>query len=604
MLIAFGLAIIGAELATVFTNAMMVSLVSDSRLGTLSGFGWATGYVGGLISLALVAGFLVADLDTGKTLLGLPPIVPLDPATREGDRLVGPFSAVWYLVFVLPLFLFTPDRATKPVKPHAVKAGLTQLIRSVQDLVRHHGQVALFLLARMIYADGLGAVYAFGGIYAATVFGWGAVELGLFGIVLTIAATFGAVLGGLLDDRAGSKRVIAVTLLLFIAASIGVLSVDRDHVLFVLPVEPKLPGSPPFSSPGEQVYLAFATLIGLASGPIQASSRTLLARMCPPGKVTEFFGFFSFSGKITAFAAPLLIGVVTHATGSQRIGIATSLAFLVAGLLLLCLVLVARSRLTRERIERMGMRVLDGDRVVGVEGGSATLACRLDPKRRRNVRCGAGNVGSRQHAWMRLLRRRKRQDVVHRLTLRRLLRHQRRRGRRRQRLEQGRMIDQLRHRPVPRHDDIVADRGDLEQLGRKGEWQPDAAMRGRISGNHASMQRRAGPGDPVHERHRRAAINVGVMESLLLEDAENASLGGMAGHAGRDLGRGDQRRAAIDIELLLLERNHQHHRLGLVEVGDAVVGRRTVRLTLLGVGRRRSNGDRQRSHAQPCQKGG
>jgi len=335
VLLAFGLATIGVELATVFTNAMMVSLVSDKKLGTLSGFGWATGYVGGLISLALVAGLLVADPLSGKTLLGLPPIVPLDAATREGDRLVGPFSALWYLVFVIPLFLFTPDRAAKPLETRAVRAGLAQLARSVKELVRHHGQIALFLLARMLYADGLGAVFAFGGIYAATVFGWGAVELGLFGIILTIAGTFGAVMGGLLDDRAGSKRVIALTLLLFIAASIGVLSVDCEHVLFVLPVAPKLPGSAPFSSVGEQVYLAFAILIGLASGPIQASSRTLLARMCPPGKATEFFGFFSFSGKITAFAAPLMIGVVTHATGSQRIGIATSLGFLIAGLLLL-----------------------------------------------------------------------------------------------------------------------------------------------------------------------------------------------------------------------------------------------------------------------------
>ena len=115
----------------------------------------------------------------------------------------------------------------------AVSAGLAQLVRSVKDLVRHHGQVALFLLARMLYADGLGAVFAFGGIYAATVFGWGATELGLFGIVLTIAGTIGAVLGGLLDDRRGSKAVIAFTLLLFIAASIGVLSVDRGHILFV-----------------------------------------------------------------------------------------------------------------------------------------------------------------------------------------------------------------------------------------------------------------------------------------------------------------------------------------------------------------------------------
>ena len=336
VLLAFGLATIGAELATVFTNAMMVSLVSDKKLGTLSGFGWATGYVGGLISLALVAGLLVADPHTGKTLLGLPPIVPLDPATREGDRLVGPFSALWYLVFVIPLFLFTPDRAREAGRSaRGAEPGSPSSCARSRSSVRHHGQIALFLLARMLYADGLGAVFAFGGIYAATVFGWGAVELGLFGIILTIAGTFGAVIGGLLDDRAGSKRVIALTLLLFIAASIGVLSVDREHVLFVLPVAPKLPGSAPFSSAGEQVYLAFAILIGLASGPIQASSRTLLARMCPPGKATEFFGFFSFSGKITAFAAPLAIGVVTHATGSQRIGIATSLVFLIAGLLLL-----------------------------------------------------------------------------------------------------------------------------------------------------------------------------------------------------------------------------------------------------------------------------
>ncbi len=335
VLIGFGLATVGAELATVFTNAMMQSLVSTKRLGTLSGLGWAVGYVGGLVSLALVAGVLVADPNTGKTLLGLPPLVPLDPATREGDRLVGPFSALWYLVFVLPLFLFTPDLRAEPQRAGAVAVGLAQLMHSVRDAVRNHAQVALFLLARMIYADGVGAVFAFGGIYAATVFGWGATELGLFGIILTIAGTIGAVLGGPLDDAKGSKTVIVAGLLLFIVAAIGVLSVDQTHVLFVVPVEAKLAGSAPFSSVGEQVCLGFAMLIGFASGPVQSSSRTLLARMCPPDKTTEFFGFFSFSGKITAFAAPLMIGAVTHATGSQRLGIGTSLMFLLAGLLLL-----------------------------------------------------------------------------------------------------------------------------------------------------------------------------------------------------------------------------------------------------------------------------
>jgi MFS transporter, UMF1 family len=335
VLIAFGLAIVGAELATVFNNAMMTSLVSGRKLGTLSGMGWATGYVGGLVSLVLVAGFLVADPSTGKTLLGFQPLVPVDPATREGDRLVGPFSALWYLVFVLPLFLFTPDVRATPLEARPVSASLGQLVRSVKELVRDHGQVALFLLARMLYADGLGAVFAFGGIYAATVFGWGATELGLFGIILVLAGTIGAALGGPLDDARGSKTVIVLTLLVFILAAIGVLSVDAGHVLFVVPIEAKVPGSAPFSSIGEQVYLAFAILIGITSGPIQSSSRTLLARLCPPGKMTEFFGFFSFSGKITAFAAPLLIGAVTHASGSQRLGIASSLIFLAGGLLLL-----------------------------------------------------------------------------------------------------------------------------------------------------------------------------------------------------------------------------------------------------------------------------
>jgi len=335
VLVSFGAATLGAELATVFTNSMMPGLISDKRLGTLSGVGWAAGYVGGLISLALVAGLLVADPTTGKTLLGLDPLIPIDPTTREGDRLIGPFSALWYFVFVLPLFLFTPDRSEKAPVENAVRASLGRLAGTVKNLLRHHRTVALFLLARMLYADGLGAVFAFGGIYAASVFGWGATELGLFGILLTIAGTIGAGLGGLLDDRLGSKAVIVGSLLLFIAASIGVLSIDADEVLFVIPVAPKLPASGTFSSPGEQAYLLFAMFIGLSAGPIQASSRTLLARICPPGKTTEFFGFFSFSGKISAFAAPLAIGAVTALTDSQRLGISASLVFLVGGLLLL-----------------------------------------------------------------------------------------------------------------------------------------------------------------------------------------------------------------------------------------------------------------------------
>jgi MFS transporter, UMF1 family len=334
VVLSFGVAAIGAELATVFNNAMMPSLVRPERLGKLSGIGWATGYVGGLVSLVLVAGFVIASPDTGRTLLGLEPVLDLDHEAREGDRLVGPFSALWYVVFVLPLFLFTPDRPYGARAAHPVKAGLALLARTAKEL-RQHANIVWFLIARMLYVDGLAAIFAFGGIYAASVFGWGVAELGLFGIALTLTATIGAAFGGVLDDRFGSKPVIIVALLLFIVASLGVLSVDREHVLFVIPVEPKLAGSAAFSSTGEQVYLAFAILIGIAAGPMQSASRTLLARLSPPDKMTEFFGFFAFSGKITAFTAPLVIAAVTQLTGSQRIGIASTLAFLIGGLLLM-----------------------------------------------------------------------------------------------------------------------------------------------------------------------------------------------------------------------------------------------------------------------------
>ena len=335
VLLCFAMATIGAELATVFNNAMMPGLVSSRRLGSLSGIGWAAGYAGGLVSLVLFSGFLVADPESGRTLLGSDPILTLDAATREGDRLVGPFAALWFLLFVLPLFFFTPDRRAGMPVATPVRAGLFRLAGGIKDLVAHHRRIAHFLLARMLYADGLGAVFAFGGIYAASVFGWGTTELGLFGIVLTIAGAIGAGLGGVLDDRFGSKRVIEFGLVLFVLGAIGVLSVAKTEVLFVIPVDTKAPGSGAFSSPGEQVILGFAILIGLASGPVQAASRTLLARLSPPEKITEFFGFFSFSGKVTAFAAPILIGVVTAASGNQRLGIAMSLVFLLAGFVLL-----------------------------------------------------------------------------------------------------------------------------------------------------------------------------------------------------------------------------------------------------------------------------
>lgn len=330
----FMIATIGVESATAFTNAMMPGLVPPERLGRLSGFGWAAGYTGGLISLALVLVFFAADPTTGRTLAGIPPIFGLDPATGAGDRASGPFSAIWYLVFITPLFLWTPDSPAGLKLHAALRSGLARLADTIGH-VRSHRDVMLYLAAHMVYADGLVALFAFGGIYAAGSFGWTTIELGIFGILLTISGTAGALIGGPLDDRLGPKTVVLGALALLTLASLGILSVDREHVLFFVPVAPPVPGDGLFASVPEQVYLGLGLLIGAVGGPLQSASRTLLCRLAPAGRLTEFFGLYALAGKVTSFAAPLLVGLLTWLSGSQRIGISLLLVFFVGGALIL-----------------------------------------------------------------------------------------------------------------------------------------------------------------------------------------------------------------------------------------------------------------------------
>lgn len=333
VLLAFVAATAAAEFATVFTNAIMPTLVPSSQLGRLSGIGWAAGYVGGLFSLAIVAGFLVTNPATGHTLLGLESLLALDTTQREGDRLVGPFSAVWVILFLIPFFLFVADRPAVNV-PRIRKSALADLFATLRTLPSQRDML-YFLIARALYSDGLSAIFVFGGIYGTAVFGWEAFERGLFGIILIAVGVVGAVLGGALDDRIGAKRVVMGALVLLMAGAVGILSVSSGYVLFSVPVDVKLADSQPFSSPGELVFLAFACLVAIAAAPNQAASRTLLARLAPPDRMTQYFGLFAFSGKVTAFLAPLSVAAVTTATGSQRAGMATILVFLLAGLVLM-----------------------------------------------------------------------------------------------------------------------------------------------------------------------------------------------------------------------------------------------------------------------------
>jgi UMF1 family MFS transporter len=194
--------------------------------------------------------------------------------------------------------------------------------------------MAAFLLANMVYTDGLVSLFAFGGIYAAGTFGWNTIQIGTFGILLAIAGTLGAWIGGKLDDRLGPKRVISGALIILLLSVIWILTVDRDHVL-LMPVTPPVPGGGLFAAPAEKVYLLLGCLIGMAGGPLQAASRTLLIRMAPKDRIAQYFGLFALTGKVTSFVGPLLIGFVTWFSASQKAGMAVLVVFFLAGLMLL-----------------------------------------------------------------------------------------------------------------------------------------------------------------------------------------------------------------------------------------------------------------------------
>ena len=333
LLLTYVIASVGVEFATVFNNAMMPTLVPPDKIGRLSGTGWATGYVGGILSLILVLGFLAANPQTGRTLFGFMPLFGLDPVTHAGDRITGPLTALWFVIFTLPMFLLTPDYPAKLPVRAALRQGLTELKQTLRELPKQKS-LATFLLANMIYTDGLVSLFAFGGIYAAGTFGWHTIQIGTFGIVAAIAGVFGAWLGGRLDERLGPKRVIAGSMLILLLALAAILLVDKDSILFVK-VAPPVPGGPLFSGAAERAYLLLGCLIGGAGGPLQAASRTMLIRLAPQDRIAQCFGLFALTGKVTSFIGPLLIGVVTAVTASQKAGMALLVVFFIAGLVLL-----------------------------------------------------------------------------------------------------------------------------------------------------------------------------------------------------------------------------------------------------------------------------
>ncbi len=322
----FAIGMIGMEFATIFTNSMLPDLGTRQQIGRISGNGWAFGYVGGLLALVIMLVFFAEGAGTGRTLIGLPPAFGLDPALREGTRFVGPLTAIWYIVFMVPFFLWVRDPAPVRASKGALRAALADVGRTVRNLPRTPSFFA-FLGASMLYRDGLNGMYAFGGIYASGVLGWSVVDTGVFGITAIIFGAIFAWAGGHLDDRFGPKPVITACILVLTLVAVGIVFVSPTSVYgFTVPE-----GS---AWPNIAMYVMGAA-IGAAGGVIQSASRTMMVRQGDPDRMTEAFGLYALAGKSTSFLAPLCIGIVTWYSQSQQIGVSPLIALFLAGLILL-----------------------------------------------------------------------------------------------------------------------------------------------------------------------------------------------------------------------------------------------------------------------------
>lgn len=329
---AFTLASVAAEFSTVFNDSMMPRLIPSKDVGKVSNIAWGLGYAGGMIVLIFIILALAGDDITGKTLIGMTPLFGIDPALGEDARAAGPISAIWYFIFILPMFLFTPDTPVAAGKPlgQAVRLGLKDLKETLGEVRRKSGLLR-FLIARMIYQDGVNALLALGGAFAAAMFQWSITEIGIFGIILNIVAIAGCLAAGRMDSLFGSKVIVQLSIICLIIATIGIVSTGPGFTLFgLMQFSTDDPGGL-FATAAEKAYLLFGLLIGIAFGPVQASSRSYMARSVEPKDAGRYFGIYALAGRATSFAAPLAVAIVTDMTNSPRLGMAMIVIFLIVG---------------------------------------------------------------------------------------------------------------------------------------------------------------------------------------------------------------------------------------------------------------------------------
>tara|TARA_B100000686_G_C16768320_1_gene963323 strand:+ start:1295 stop:2527 length:1233 start_codon:yes stop_codon:yes gene_type:complete len=299
-LIVIGIANFFYELSLIFYNSLLKNITSDKNLGRSSGFGFALGYLGGIIIL-IISIKLFIDSDS----------IPFGLVKEESQniRAIAILVSIWFFIFSIP-FLFFAIKENKTKIKEKVSSNFSELKKLIWQ-----GKISVlgkFLIARMLYADGLNAIIVMGGIFAVGVFNLEIKDLLKLSVIMNISAFIGAIIGGIINDKYGSKAVIIFSLVGLILSSIA--------ILFTLSV---------------QVFFFLAAINGLFIGPIQSASRVVITSVLNKHHQGKGFGLFATSGKLTSFLGPFLVSTVTFLTGSQRIGFSAAIILLLAGLIIL-----------------------------------------------------------------------------------------------------------------------------------------------------------------------------------------------------------------------------------------------------------------------------
>jgi UMF1 family MFS transporter len=286
----FVLANVGFEAGLVFYDAFLPEITAPKNYGRVSGYGFGMGYLGSLATLAIVYPFIEASM------------------IKE----TFPVAGLFFLIFSLPLFFFLKETRNKGEKTKSFAAIGFERVWATINHLKYYKNLAIFLLAYFFYIEGVNTVIFFSGNYASTTLGYSEMELLIFFIVVQTTAIVGSVLMGILADNIGQKKTIVISLFMWlVTVALAYFVYDKTG------------------------FYVVGLIAGAAMGSSQSTSRSLMSKLTPPEKKTEFFGFYSFFGKSSAVIGPLVFGLVSYLSGSQRVAIISIAFFFIVGLLIL-----------------------------------------------------------------------------------------------------------------------------------------------------------------------------------------------------------------------------------------------------------------------------